>query len=87
MPYICRYCCEKGIKTVRRRKDAWCPRCKNRLYASDLIRIKLRMDKGKTKCPTCKGTGKVTVWSVAGNIPITESPCPNPKCENGWIKC
>lgn len=86
MPYLCRYCCEKRIKTVVRRKATHCPRCKNTLYADDLIRIESREDKGKTKCPTCKGTGKVTVWRVAGNIPITESPCQ--ECNGkGWIKC
>jgi len=44
-----------------------------------------RTGRQKCKCPTCKGTGKETVWSVAG-IPITERTCS--EC-NGrkWVWC
>lgn len=42
-------------------------------------------ERQKCKCPTCKGTGKETVWSVAG-IPITERTCSECKGRK-WVWC
>lgn len=86
MPVCCKYC--HGKLSNRRWKT--CPHCKSPLSKKDIkdctdLRNNNNHDPDPCICPTCKGTGKVTVWRVAGNIPITEKPCTNPKCKNGRI--
>ena len=79
---VMQYCCAHCGRKLSSRNVKVCPGCKQRLYKTkgDIVNCD-----DPCLCPDCRGTGKVTVWSVAGNIPITEKPCT--KCNGSGRIC